>query len=149
MALQAQINPHFLYNTLQLVGGMAVSHNVREIYTIINALSDMFRYITRKQGDLVLIDQEIEHIKNYLYIQNHRFEGKVETNIYVEEGTGHLSIPMLSIQPIVENAFNHGFEKKLGVWKLSIEVQKVFDDIEITIQDNGLGIPKEKLLGIK
>jgi two-component system, sensor histidine kinase YesM len=145
MALQAQINPHFLYNTLQLVGGMAVSHKANEIYSVISALSDMFRYITGKQGNMVLIDREIEHIKNYLYIQNMRFEGKVQTDLYIEEGTEGYTIPMLTIQPIVENVFNHGFEQKKGLWKLSIDVQKVFDDIEITITDNGVGIPEEKL----
>ncbi|PGV52242.1 sensor histidine kinase [Bacillus sp. AFS037270] len=144
-ALQAQINPHFLYNTLQLVGGMAVAHNAERIYRVISALSDMFRYITGKQGDMVLIENEIEHIKNYLYIQNQRFDGKIETDIFVEEGTEGYKIPMLTIQPLVENAFNHGFQQKVGNWKLSVEVQKVFDDIEITITDNGVGIPEEKL----
>ncbi|MBT2728945.1 sensor histidine kinase [Bacillus sp. ISL-75] len=148
MALQAQINPHFLYNTLQLVGGMAVTHKAEEIYSVISALSDMFRYITGKQGNLVLIDREIEHIKNYLYIQNMRFEGKVQTDLYIEEGTEGYTIPMLTIQPIVENVFNHGFEQKKGLWKLSIEVEKVFDDIEITITDNGVGIPEEKLVDL-
>ena len=144
-ALQAQINPHFLYNTLQLVGGMAVAHNAERIYRVISALSDMFRYITGKQGDMVLIEDEIEHIKNYLYIQNQRFDGKIETDIYIEEGTERYEIPMLTIQPLVENAFNHGFEQKVGLWKLTVEVQQVFDDIEITITDNGVGIPEEKL----
>ncbi|ULT58931.1 sensor histidine kinase [Neobacillus drentensis] len=144
-ALQAQINPHFLYNTLQLVGGMAVAHNAERIYRVISALSDMFRYITGKQGDMVKIEDEIEHIKNYLYIQNQRFDGKIETDIYIEEGTERYEIPMLTIQPLVENAFNHGFEQKVGLWKLTVEVQKVFDDIEITITDNGVGIPEEKL----
>lgn len=144
-ALQAQINPHFLYNTLQLVGGMAVARNTTNIYLIIGALSDMFRYITGKQGDLVKIADEIEHIKNYLFIQEQRFEGKVEIDIFVEDGTEEYMLPMLMIQPIVENAFIHGFEQKTGTWKLSIEVQKVFDDLEITISDNGLGIPEARL----
>ncbi|MFB9758724.1 sensor histidine kinase [Ectobacillus funiculus] len=149
MALQAQVNPHFLYNTLQLVGGMAVAHNVPKIYSVVSALSDMFRYITRKHGNLVWIEQEMEHIKNYLYIQELRFEGKIETEIFIEDGVEHDYIPMLSIQPIVENAFKHGFEKKTGVWKLSIEVQKVFGDIEIVIKDNGVGIEAERLQEIK
>jgi two-component system sensor histidine kinase YesM len=144
-ALQAQINPHFLYNTLQLVGGMAVARNTTNIYLIIGALSDMFRYITGKQGDLVKIADEIEHIKNYLFIQEQRFEGKVEIDIFVEDGTEEYIVPMLMIQPIVENAFNHGFEQKTGTWKLSIEVQKVFDELEITISDNGIGIPEARL----
>lgn len=144
-ALQAQINPHFLYNTLQLVGGMAVARNTTNIYLIIGALSDMFRYITGKQGDLVKIADEIEHIKNYLFIQEQRFEGKVEIDIFVEEGTEEYMIPMLMIQPIVENAFIHGFEQKTGTWKLSIEVQKVFDELEIIISDNGMGIPEARL----
>lgn len=144
-ALQAQINPHFLYNTLQLVGGMAVARNTSTIYLIIGALSDMFRYITGKQGDLVKISDEIEHIKNYLYIQEQRFDGKVKTDIFVEEGTEEYIIPMLTIQPIVENAFIHGFEQKTGTWRLSIEVQKVFDELEIIISDNGMGIHENRL----
>ncbi|WP_160720458.1 sensor histidine kinase [Bacillus sp. USDA818B3_A] len=149
MALQAQINPHFLYNTLQLVGGMAIANNAREIYSVISALSDMFRYITGKQGDIVEIRKEMEHLKNYLYIQNMRFTGNVETDIYVEEGLDSAFIPMLSIQPIVENAFKYGFEQKVGRWKLSIDVQKVFDEIEITITDNGIGIEEKHLIEIR
>ncbi|WP_168714410.1 cache domain-containing sensor histidine kinase [Niallia nealsonii] len=148
-ALQAQINPHFLYNTLQLVGGMAVAHNTASVYTVISALSDMFRYITGKQGDFVLIEDEIEHIKNYLHIQNERFEGNIETNIFIEEGAESYIIPLLTIQPIIENAFNHGFEQKVGKWKLTIEVENVFDDIEITIKDNGIGILEEKLVELR
>ncbi|MEH7117633.1 sensor histidine kinase [Neobacillus vireti] len=144
-ALQAQINPHFLYNTLQLVGGMAIAHHAEKIYMVISALSDMFRYITGKQGDMVLIETEMEHLKNYLYIQNQRFDGKIETDIFLEEGTEGYKIPMLTLQPLVENAFIHGFEQKVGCWKLSVEVQKVFDEIEISINDNGVGIPEEKL----
>ncbi|GAA3331252.1 hypothetical protein GCM10020331_087090 [Ectobacillus funiculus] len=104
MALQAQVNPHFLYNTLQLVGGMAVAHNVPKIYSVVSALSDMFRYITRKHGNLVWIEQEMEHIKKTTCIyRNCALKGKIETEIFfIEDGVEHDYIPMLSIQPIVE-----------------------------------------------
>jgi two-component system, sensor histidine kinase YesM len=76
-ALQAQINPHFLYNILQMVGGIALAHNVQEIHSITNTISDLFRYSISKTGDLVTLGDELTHIKNYLYIQKLRFGDRI------------------------------------------------------------------------
>jgi two-component system sensor histidine kinase YesM len=143
--LQAQINPHFLYNALQSIGGVALSKEVPEIYEHVRAISDLFRYTVKMKDDLVTISAEIEHINNYLHIQKLRFQGNLEIHIeMVYECTGFL-IPKFSLQPIVENCFVHGLEQKMGVWLIAVSVQKVLDEIEITIEDNGIGMDEKRL----
>ncbi|WP_338786941.1 sensor histidine kinase [Metabacillus sp. FJAT-53654] len=145
LALQAQINPHFLYNTLQVIGGMALKKNAKEIYDMTQRLALMFRYITNKRGDLVFIREEVSHLKNYLYIQKVRFGESISIQLFVDEAVNQGSIPLLSLQPIIENSFKHGFESKIERGTIKIDIQKVFDDIEIVIEDNGVGMSKHTL----
>lgn len=149
LALQAQINPHFLYNTLQVVGGMALKKNAKEIYTMTQRLALMFRYITNKRGDLVYIREEVSHLKNYLYIQKVRFGDRVSIHLYVDESVNNALIPLLSLQPIIENSFKHGFESMIEKGCIKIDIQSIFNEIEIVIEDNGVGIPKEALTELK
>ena len=144
-ALQAQINPHFLNNSLQLIGGIAISKNVPEIYTIIKAISNMFFYSIKINEELVPIKQEILHIKDYLLIQQLRFTDRIDIELNIDESLNLYVLPKLIIQPIVENAFRHGLEKKIGLWKLSINVIRADDDINIIVYDNGVGIDEDKL----
>jgi two-component system sensor histidine kinase YesM len=145
LALQAQINPHFLYNTLQVIGGMALKKNAKEIYDMTQRLALMFRYITNKRGDLVFIREEVSHLKNYLYIQKVRFGESISIQLFVDEAVNQGIIPLLSLQPIIENSFKHGFESKIERGTIKIDIQKVFDDIEIVIEDNGVGMSKHTL----
>lgn len=144
-ALQAQINPHFLNNSLQLIGGIAISKNVPEIYTIIKAISNMFFYSIKINEELVPIKQEILHIKDYLLIQQLRFTDRIDIELNIDESLNLYVLPKLTIQPIVENAFRHGLEKKTGLWKLSISVRRVKDNINIIVYDNGVGMDENKL----
>jgi len=144
-ALQAQINPHFLNNSLQLIGGIAIAKNVPEIYTIIKAISNMFFYSIKINEELVPLEEEILHIKDYLLIQQLRFTDRIDIELNIDESLNQYVLPKLIIQPIVENAFRHGLEKKAGLWKLSINALRIDDNINIIIEDNGVGIDNARL----
>lgn len=145
LALQSQINPHFLYNTLQVISGMALKKGAKEIYEMTQRLGGMFRYITNKRGDLVYIWEEVKHLQNYLYIQKVRFGENIAIDVFVDEQVNDAMIPLLSLQPIIENSFKHGFESQIEKGVLNIDIQIVFDEIEIVIEDNGMGMSIEEL----
>ncbi|WP_219835430.1 sensor histidine kinase [Paenibacillus sp. R14(2021)] len=148
-AMQAQINPHFLHNALQAIGGIALSRNVPEINDHVRAISDLFRYTIRMKADLVLVADELEHVNNYLQIQKLRFQDMITFTIDVDEDCLACRIPKFSLQPIVENCFMHGLEGKMDAWTIAIRVEKVLDEIEIDIADNGSGIKEERLIEIR
>jgi two-component system sensor histidine kinase YesM len=146
-ALQSQIHPHFLQNTLQMIGGMVYSQKPADSYKVIRALSEMFRYIVRAPDGLVPLQSELDQLEHYMLIQKQRFATRLE---YKLEITGELRacyIPKLSLQPIVENAFLHGLEKKPGEWRLGIEVLCDPQQGMVTIQicDNGVGMEPDRL----
>jgi two-component system sensor histidine kinase YesM len=141
--LQAQINPHFLYNALQSIGGVALSKKVPEIYEHVRAISDLFRYTVKMKDDLVTISDEIEHVNNYLHIQKLRFQSMLQIHVDMDVECKDCLIPKFSLQPIVENCFVHGLEKKMGNWSITVYVQKVLDEIEFTIEDNGVGMDEK------
>ncbi|MEK3889770.1 sensor histidine kinase [Bacillus sp. FSL K6-3431] len=149
LALQAQINPHFLYNTLQVIGGMAIKKDVKEINDVTQTLSHMFRYITKKQHGLVYLYEEVNHLKNYLHIQQLRFQDRMSIYLFVDDEVNDGLIPLLTIQPLIENCFIHGFDSKVDDCMINIDIQKVFDEIEITIEDNGIGMSEEDLTRIQ
>lgn len=148
-ALQAQINPHFLQNTLQMIGSMLFTKKPAESYEIIRSLSDMFRYVIRDPNDLASLKAEIEHLNNYMLIQSQRFSSKLSYTTEIDESAMACSIPKLTLQPIVENAFFHGLENKPGNWELSVSVICEPAAVRIRIQDNGVGIREDKLADLK
>lgn len=148
-ALQAQINPHFLHNTMQMIGGLAVASNNMHIYSIVGALSESFRYIMQTPDRLVTIKEEIKHTQNYLLIQEIRFEGRLDVEWTIDPAVEECLIPPLSIQPLVENAFEHGFSKKKGEWSLKLEAQSAGSELLVRVRDNGVGIAPDKLAAIR
>lgn len=144
-ALQAQINPHFLQNTLQMIGSMLFTKKPIESYEIIRSLSDMFRYIIRDPNDLATLKAEMDHLNNYLLIQKQRFSSKLIYTISVDDYAMNSPIPKLTLQPIVENSFIHGLENKSGEWQVHLAVACVQNTIRIQIRDNGAGISASKL----
>ncbi|MFB6362871.1 histidine kinase [Paenibacillus elgii] len=144
-AMQAQINPHFLQNALQAIGGIAISRNVPEIYEHVRAISDLFRYTIRMKSDLVTVADELEHVSNYLQIQKLRFQSMIRIHLDVDDECRSCRIPKFSLQPIVENCFVHGLEGKMAEWSIAITAQKVLDEIEISIEDNGVGMEETRL----
>ena len=149
-ALQAQINPHFMYNTLQVIGGMALDKNAPQIYQITVALSDIMRYSLNFSKEMVCLAEEVQYLKSYIMIQNSRFGEKVCLDLKLAEETLDCQIPKLILQPLVENSFEHGFLNKAGNWKIEVESQLVPENnLLLRVKDNGEGFSKERLQQIR
>lgn len=145
MALQAQINPHFLHNTLQVIGGMALTKNAPEIYRITRVIGDLLRYSISVDGDIVSLDNEIKHMQNYLFIQEQRFVGRCTVMVSVDESALDARLPKFTLQPIVENAFEHGLQRKEGAWKVEVRVKRIGNRIGLMLKDEGVGLTEEQL----
>lgn len=146
--LEAQINPHFLYNTLNLMSSIAEIYEVHEVSEISNSLSEMFRYSIQKPS-VVRIEEELEQIQNYIKIQQMRFVGKIKYKCNIEPKEQGYSILKFLLQPLVENAIYHGIEKKESQGTLQIFVEENKEDLFITIQDDGVGMEQSILEGIQ
>lgn len=144
-ALQAQINPHFLYNTLQVIGGMALQKDAPEVYTVTTALSDILRYSLNFSKEMVPLKEEVEYLRSYVMIQNERFGGRVQLQLHLDPETLGCYIPKLILQPLAENSFEHGFLEKSEEWILCVESSLVEGDLLLCVQDNGIGIDEERL----
>jgi len=147
-ALQSQINPHFLYNTLESIRGHAIEIDAYDIEIMTEALAEMFRYSISKRGDFVTLEDELENIDNYLMIQQYRFDNKFIIVKNIDKDTLKNKVPKLIIQPIVENAIHHGLETKVGKGTLLIEAYKTENRLVIKIKDDGHGMSHDKLIQI-
>lgn len=152
LALQNQINPHFLYNTLEGIRSEALMAGMDSIAEMTEALSTFFRYTISQVNNLVTLEDELANIENYYYIQQFRFGDKLDLNIeYIHdedvEETDILNyhLPKLTIQPIVENCIYHGIEQKVGKGHLKIRITVTKQNLIIKISDDGMGIESEKL----
>ncbi len=142
-ALEAQMNPHFLYNTLTTVKAIARMHGEQEILTIITKLGKLLRNaIDNRDGETSLADS-FDLIENYLTIQRIRYGEKLHTVVELEDSISSVQTPKLIIQPLVENAIMHGLEPKVGTWRLTVKAVAKANYIEITVADNGVGFPEK------
>ena len=145
-ALQAKINPHFLYNTLDSVVWMAEQGNTEGVIKMITALAKLFRISISKGHDIITLAEEIEHVRNYLIIQQTRYQGKFEFSIDLPEDLEKLPTIKLIIQPIVENAIYHGIKYLQETGHIDIVVSRRKPGaIVIQIRDNGIGMDEETL----
>lgn len=144
-ALQAQINPHFMYNIMQVIGGMALGKNAPEIYRVTNALGDLMRYCLNFSRETVALREEIHYLQSYCMLQNERFSGRIRLELELEEELLAAQIPKLILQPVLENSFHHGLAGKRGNWILQVKGQHMGDELLLTVTDNGVGIKKEHL----
>lgn len=145
-ALQLQINPHFLYNTLESISAIAAINNCFDICSISQKLGDMFRYnINSIKNEFVYLSDEINHIKNYIYIQEIRFDDRFEVQYKIPEPLLHCKILKFILQPIVENALNHGLEGKPEKGLISISAGVNGNILYLSVEDNGLGMPPEQV----
>lgn len=151
LALQNQINPHFLYNTLEGIRSDALVLGVSNIADIIESLGVYFRYTISKIDRFVTIDEEMSNLKNYLVIQNYRFGDKIKL-VEIFDGCDisirQCLIPKLILQPFFENSIIHGLETKVDKGTIKIFFSLTKDLLLITIEDDGIGIPEDKLLEI-
>lgn len=144
-ALQSQINPHFLYNTLDTIQWKALEYNNIEVANIVNSLSGLFRVSLSGGKEFITIEEEINHAKYYLEIQKIRYKDKIEYKFNVDNDIDHFLIPKLIIQPLIENSIYHGIKTKDQNGFIDINVYKEDNYIYIKVSDNGLGIKKDKL----
>ncbi|RKP49989.1 sensor histidine kinase [Cohnella endophytica] len=148
-ALQAQINPHFLNNTLHLIGGMALAKDAPEIYRITRVIGDLLRYSISTDDDVVPLQQELTHMRNYLFIQELRFTGRCTANVTIDESALACKLPKFTLQPIVENAFEHGLQRKEGKWALEVRVKRIGGRIALLVKDEGVGMTAERLNALR
>lgn len=144
-ALQAQINPHFLYNTLDSLYWRTVDAGEEEIGEDILALSELFRFVLGRGNGIVTVRHEAELIERYLHIQKMRFGKRLDYNIRIEEEILDEEIPKLILQPFVENAIVHGFENGGDHFSLSVTGKKAGDKMQFCIHDTGVGMTKEQV----
>lgn len=147
-ALQSQINPHFLYNTLDSIRGQALIDGSMVIADMAEALSVIFRYSISRTGSLVPIREEIRCIEKYMMIQQFRFSGKFSFQRELDESLLGCLIPRLTLQPIVENAIFHGLEAREEGGIVTVRLERCGDYLVIRVSDNGVGISESQLLKI-
>lgn len=146
-ALQSQINPHFLYNTLDTIRGQAMCDDNIEVAKMIETLASFFRYSISRKGNLVTLRDELNNINNYMRIQQYRFNHRFSMEFVIDdENTAAYDyyVPRLILQPIVENAIIHGLEETIEGAQVVIEVD-VAEDLIITVSDNGKGMSLKEL----
>ena len=142
-ALQNQINPHFLYNTLEVIRGRALVQNAQDIADMTEALATIVRYNINRPGDVATLQEEIDNVRNYMLIQNCRFGDRFrfETEIEdVEDGILTHVLPVLTLQPLVENAIYHGINERIGGGRIRLKAYLTQRDLLIIISDNGKGM---------
>lgn len=145
-ALQRQINPHFLYNTLDSIRGSALVHDVPQIANIAKALSKLFQNTLEKEGRLILLKEELDNVQNYIKIQQFRFANKFEYDCNIDSSIiNKYVVPNLTLQPIVENGIMHGLEGKMGEGYIRVSGYITETRLVIIISDNGVGIDDAKM----
>lgn len=147
--LESQINPHFLFNTLNSISRMALLENSPNTLEMIYCLSDLLRYTLDDKESYPTIESEINNLEKYLFIQSIRFKDRFNFNINISEDILKLRIPSMILQPIVENAIVHGVEAKSTLSNIDILGEIENDDVKIIVKDTGVGIPPNKLNQIK
>jgi len=149
-ALQAQINPHFLYNTLDTIIWMAESKKTDQVVEIVSALSSFFRISLSKGMDWITIGEEVERIRSYLTIQKMRYQDILDFKIEVDQDVAENTILKLILQPLVENALYHGIKNKRQGGEISIRAKrKGENEILLEVEDDGIGFTPEKLAQLR
>ncbi len=143
--LYSQINPHFLYNTLDIIRAMADYHRAPEIGEIAHALADMFRYNTRNRDEIVTLQEELDQIEAYMKIQSIRFDDKIAYEVDVDESLYNYPVLKMTLQPLVENAVFHGLERKRGKGTIRIAAWKEEGHFVLTVFDDGVGMSEQHL----
>jgi two-component system, sensor histidine kinase YesM len=148
-ALKSQINPHFLYNTLESIRMMAVIDDKMEIASAAEALANLFRYNIKHKKDIVNVKDELQHAKNYIHLQKIRYEDKFDFCLDIDDEVLSYKTLKFTLQPIIENAIYHGIEKKKGKGIIKISAHKIGGNLVFEIRDDGVGIPQDKLMEFK
>lgn len=144
-SLQSQINPHFLYNTLNTVSYLSLKNRTSEIRELIQALNTLLRSTLSNQDELITIQKEVYFLESYVKIQNYRYEDMIEFACATDESVLGGLIPKLILQPIVENSLLHGIYPKGTGGKIQVSITAAGGNIKISVRDNGVGIDPDRL----
>lgn len=143
--LQAQINPHFLYNTLDTIVWLAEAGDQKRVVSMVGNLSDFFRTSLNQGKDIISIREELAHVRSYLEIQQVRYQDILRYEITVPEDLYEYKIPKITIQPLVENALYHGIKNKRGQGMITITGKSKENGFVLYVRDNGIGMTQERL----
>ncbi|OWR30088.1 histidine kinase [Saccharibacillus sp. O23] len=148
-SLQDNIKPHFLYNTLDTIHWMARKKGADEVSEMVESLSKLFRIGLSKGGDVILLTDELEHIRSYVLIQQTRYQGRLTVEVQAEAGTadgpGEIFVLKLLLQPLVENAIYHGIKARRGPGRIDIRIQVEEETLLLEVGDDGAGMEPERL----
>lgn len=147
-ALQAQINPHFLYNTLDAIGWLCEEERCKDAVDMVNALAKLFRISISKGHELITIEKEVEHAKSYLKIENFRYKNQFTYKFEVEEECLPYYCNKITLQPIIENAIYHGLNRMVDDGYINIRIYSDDNDIVMEVIDNGVGMTQEQIHSI-
>lgn len=147
-ALQAQINPHFLYNTLDAIGWLCEEERNKDAVEMVNALARLFRISISKGHELIPIEKEVEHARSYLMIQNFRYKNQFVYSFDIEEECLSYLCNKITLQPIIENAIYHGINRMVDEGRIDIKIFREGEAIVFTVADNGVGMSREQCAGI-
>ncbi|GIP60027.1 sensor histidine kinase [Paenibacillus sp. FSL W8-0186] len=145
-AMQAQINPHFLNNTLQIIGTLALELKMPRIYALLSALAKMMHYSMHFEDKNVTLRDELEHVKAYIELQKERFESRFQFQYDVDDSLLDLPMPKMILQPVVENYFKHGLDRTASDGELTLAARRLGEgQFEIVVRNNGAQIPEGRL----
>jgi two-component system sensor histidine kinase YesM len=147
-ALQSQINPHFLYNTLDTIRNYALKYGVSEVAEMTQSMASIFRYSISHPGEVATLADEVNNVKAYLKIQWYRFTDRFKFVWDIDEENDEImkySLPVLTLQPLVENAIQHGLENNIENGIITIKATTTKSKLIISIEDNGMGISSDNL----
>lgn len=143
--LQAQINPHFLFNSLNAGAQLSMLEGADNTYDYIQNMSQFFRYNLKNADKIITLGEEVKQIDHYIYILNVRFSGEIHFEKDIDEKLLNAQMPSMILQPIVENCVNHGIREMEGKGVINLKISKLLDTICISIKDNGKGMSQEKI----
>ena len=143
--LQAQINPHFLFNTLNAGAQLAMMEGADRTYEYVQNMAEFFRYNVKKGDEIVTLREEIELVDNYIYILNVRFSGDIHYEKKLDKSLLNVQMPSMILQPIVENCVNHGIREMAGEGKIFLSVYRIDDVVCVSIKDNGKGMSEDTI----
>ena len=151
-ALQNQINPHFLYNTLEIIRSRALAQGCTDVAEMVESLARQFRYCINNQGEMASLQQELDHVHNYLLIQRYRFGDRFRYREFIGGDTEKLlstKLPVMTLQPIIENALVHGVSPCIDGGCITLRVRATARRLHIAIEDDGVGMTDEEVQKIR
>ena len=143
--LQAQINPHFLYNTLDTIIWLVEADKKQDSINMVSALSDFFRFCLSRGKDIISLQEEEKHVLSYLAIQKIRYQDRMDYEVNIPESLYLYAVPKLTLQPLVENSIYHGIKLQRHKGDIRVEAVDMEDRIELIVRDNGAGMTEERL----